>query len=76
MSVTKVHFGERLREVIRAKFGTQTELAKFLHQKGHLRSPNQATISSWVLMDEFKAKSIKKALKELAAVGVNPDYFF
>lgn len=76
MSVTKVHFGERLQQVVREKFGTQKELAKYFHSKGFLRSPNQATVSSWVQMETFKAKNIRKALNSLAAVGVNPDFFF
>ncbi len=73
----KVDFGERLKQVREDKLVmTQKEFAIFMHDAGFLKTPNQARISTWENMEEFRSKRIRKALIHLNTKGINPEFFF
>ncbi|MBK7338672.1 MAG: hypothetical protein IPJ00_22210 [Saprospirales bacterium] len=73
----KVNFGERLKQVREDKLVmTQKEFAIFMHDAGFLKTPNQARISTWENMEEFRSKRIRKALIHLNTKGINPEFFF
>ena len=74
--IKDVHFGERLRLVRKAKFTSQADLAKFLHERGVMNTPSQNNISRWEGMASLDSKNIKEALWTLREKGVNPRFFF
>lgn len=67
---SEVSFGDRLREVRKAKGWTQGELAELVER-------TQPTVAGWERMNRFpRTKETKVCLIPLVQYGVDPAYFW